>query len=149
MNRVLLVVTAVIFVLSACDAATGIELSNAWMRPAAKDGNGAVYFLLQNHSASADELTGVSSDIAAAVEMHESKMEGDVMQMQQVMSVPLGGKTSVEFAPGGYHVMLIGLKQDVKLGDPIQVTLHFADHASITVSVPVQENAGDNSTESH
>ena len=138
-----------IFLLSSCDAATGIEISNAWMRPAAKDGNGAVYFALQNHSASADELTGVSSDIATAVEMHESKMEGDVMQMNQLMSIPIKGKASVEFAPGGYHVMLIALKKDVKIGDQVQVTLHFKDHEDMALNVPVQENETDGSMQSH
>ena len=149
MKRVFVLLMVGTLLLNACDAATDIEVSNAWMRPAAKDGNGAIYFVLQNHSAGTDELTGVSSDIAQAVEMHESKMEGDVMQMRQVMSVPLGGKTSVEFVPGGYHVMLIGLKQDVKLGDQVQVTLHFTNQDDITISVPVQENEGDNSMQSH
>jgi periplasmic copper chaperone A len=149
MKRVFIFLLAEIFLLNACDAATGIEVSNAWMRPAMKDGNGAVYFVLQNHSAAADELTGVSSEIAQAVEMHQSTMEGDVMQMQQVMSVPIEGKEGIEFAPGGYHVMLIGLKQDVKLGDQIQVTLNFADHEDITISVPVQQNEGDSSMQSH
>ena len=149
MKRVIVFLMAGIFLLSACDAATGIEVSNPWMRPATKDGNGAVYFVLQNHSAASDELTGVSSEIAQAVEMHESTMEGDVMQMHQVMSVPLKDREGIEFSPGGYHVMLIGLKQDVKLGDQIQVTLHFADHEDITISVPVQENEGDSSMQSH
>lgn len=149
MKRVFILLMAVIFLLSSCNAATGIEISRAWMRPAAKDGNGAVYFSLQNHSASADELTGVSSDIATAVEMHESKMEGDVMQMNQLMSIPIKGKAGVEFAPGGYHVMLIDLKKDVNIGDHVQVTLHFKDHEDITLSVPVQENETDDSMQIH
>jgi periplasmic copper chaperone A len=136
------------FLLSACNAATGIQVSNAWARTASKDGNGAVYFLLQNHSAAADELTGASSDSAVSVEIHESRMEGDVMKMQQLMSVPLAGKASIEFAPGGYHVMLIGLKQDLEIGGQIELTLHFKEYQDITVSVPVQES-GSNSTQNH
>jgi copper(I)-binding protein len=143
----LLLATTLLF--SACSTATGIEVSNAWARPAVQGGNGAVYFLLENHSASVDELTGVSSDIADAVEMHESKMEGDVMQMQQVMSLPLEGKASVEFAPGGYHVMLIGLKQDLKVGDTFEITLQFNDYEDITLTVPVQENGDGSSMETH
>jgi periplasmic copper chaperone A len=136
------------FLLSACNAATGIQVSKAWARTASKDGNGAVYFLLQNHSAAADELTGASSDSAVSVEIHESRMEGDVMKMQQLMSVPLAGKASIEFAPGGYHVMLIGLKQDLEIGGQIELTLHFKEYQDITVSVPVQES-GSNSTQNH
>lgn len=149
MKRFFTIMLAGIFLLNACDTATGIEIRDAWARPAMKDGNGAVYFLLQNHSAGRDELMGVSSDIAKAVEMHETKMEGDVMQMQQVMSIPIGGKASLEFAPGGLHVMLIGLEQDLKVGDEFQIALQFANHEDITLTVPVQEMQGDASMSDH
>jgi copper(I)-binding protein len=135
--------------LNACRAATGIEISSAWTRPALQDGNGAVYFLLQNHSAFQDELTGVSSEASQAVEMHESQMEGDVMQMRQILSIPLRGKESIEFGPGGYHVMLVSLKQELKTGDEIQITLHFKNHGDLQVTVPVQEIAPDDSTSDH
>jgi len=143
MRRFLKVLLAGIILLSACSAATGITIKEPWARPAVQGDNGAAYFLLQNHSAWDDELTGVSSDIAAAVEIHESKMEGDVMQMQQLMSIPIQGKASIEFAPGGYHIMLIGLKQDLKVGDEFQVTLQFKEHEDITVAVSVQEHESD------
>jgi periplasmic copper chaperone A len=136
--------------LNACSSSTGITIKNAWARPAIQDGNAAVYFLLQNHSAVADELIGVSSDAARAVEIHESQMEGDVMQMRQIASVPIRGKESIEFGPGGYHVMLIGLKQELRTGDEIQVTLHFRNHEDLLVNVPVQEMApGDDSMSDH
>ena len=135
--------------LTACSTATGIEVSNAWARPALQDGNGAVYFLLENHAAAGEELTGVSSEAARAVEIHESKMEGDVMQMHQVLSVPLRGKESIEFGPGGYHVMLIGLIQELKAGDEIQITLHFKNHEDLLLTVPVQEIAPVGSMSDH
>lgn len=139
MRHFLTIIMGGIFLLSACEAATGIKVSKAWMRPAAKDSNGAAYFLIQNHSDAPDELTGASSDIARAVEVHESKMDGDVMQMQHVMTVPVNGNTSLEFTPGGLHVMFVGLKRDLTTGDQVQVTLHFRDHEDITINVPVQE----------
>lgn len=149
MKRFLLMVAAGMLLLSACDAATGIEVKDAWARPALQGGNGAVYFLLENQSTSPDELTGVASNIAEAVEIHESKMDGDIMQMQRVMSVSLDGKGSVEFAPGGYHVMLIGLKQDLNLGDEFEVTLQFANAEDVTLTVPVQETQDNNSMSDH
>jgi copper(I)-binding protein len=149
MKRLSTILLAGILMLSACGTAAGVEASHAWARPAAQGGNGAVYFLLQNHSASEDELTGVTSDVAAAVEMHESKMQGDVMQMQQVMALPIAGKASIEFAPGGYHVMLIGLKQDLKVGDEFQVILQFRDHDDISLSVTVQESGDNDSMSDH
>ena len=134
-----IIMLAGLFLLSACSASTGIEVSKAWMRPAAQGGNGAAYFLIQNRSDSADELTGATSDVARAVELHESKMEGDVMQMRHAMSVAIDGNTSLEFAPGGWHVMFIGLNRDLNVGDQVQLTLHFRDYEDITLTVPVQE----------
>lgn len=149
MKKSIIIVLLGIFLLSACDAATGIEVSNAWARPALKDGNGAVYFLLQNHSSGSEELTGASSDAALAVEMHETSRQGDVMQMQQVTSIPIPGKASIEFAPGGLHIMLIGLNEDLQAGDEIQVTLHFSEHEDILLTIPVQEMEGDASMNEH
>lgn len=148
-ERLLAVPLTGILLLYACSSASGIQISQAWTRPALKDGNGAVYFLLQNHSAFGDELTGASSTAAGVVEMHESRLEGDVMKMQQLASIPIPGKVSLEFAPGGLHLMLIGLKEDLKVGDEIQVTLHFAEHEDITLDVPVLERQGENPTNDH
>jgi hypothetical protein len=145
MRRFLAAIFLAGILLNACRAATGIEISNAWVRPVLQDGNGAVYFLLENHSALGDELTGVSSDASQAVEMHESKMEGDVMQMRQISSLSIRGKESIDFGPGGYHVMLVGLNQDLKAGDELQITLHFKNHEDIQVTIPVQEQAPDGS----
>lgn len=149
MKRIFVTLIAGMLLLNACSAATGIEVTHAWARPAVKDSNGAIYFLLQNHSASADKLLRISSDVADVVEMHESRMEGDVMQMRQVTSLPIRGKASIEFAPGGYHAMLVTLKEDVKIGDEIEITLHFKKHDDITISVPVQEGADTNSMPEH
>jgi copper(I)-binding protein len=76
-------------------------------------------------------------------------MQGDVMQMKQVLSMPVKGKESIEFAPGGLHVMLIGLKQDLKTGDQFQITLQFKDHEEITLTVPVQEMGNGDSISDH
>lgn len=141
MKKYFMAILAGVFLLGACSAAYGIEISSPWIRPTLQGDNGAVYFLLQNHSVGRDELTGISSDIAEAVEIHESRMEGDVMQMRSVTSLPVAGKQSIEFGPGGYHAMLVGLKKELKPGDEIEVTLHFKEHEDIRVTVPVQEMA--------
>jgi periplasmic copper chaperone A len=140
MKRLFIFLLVASLILNACTMATGITISKAWARPAANGDNGAVYFLLQNHSAGKDELVSVSSDVAEAAEMHLSSMEGDVMQMAQVDSLPIKGKASIQFEPGGLHVMLVGLKQELKVGDEIQITLHFKEHEDITVKVSIQEN---------
>ncbi|HSK87445.1 MAG TPA: copper chaperone PCu(A)C, partial [Anaerolineales bacterium] len=139
MKRILVVFLAILFLLGACAPAGGIEVREAWARPAAQGENGAIYFVIRNQAREADELTGVSSGIAEAVEMHESRMDGDVMQMHQLASVSLQGDEEVTFEPGGLHIMLIGLKKDLKIGDEIEVTLHFKNFEETNLLVPVRE----------
>jgi copper(I)-binding protein len=139
MKRVLVFALAIPLLLSACGAGQGIEIQEAWARPAAQRENGAIYFVIHNYGREADELIGVSSDIAEAVEMHESMQNGDVMQMHQLDSVPLQAGAETTFEPGGLHVMLIGVKKDLKVGDEIEITLHFKNFEDIKLRVPVKE----------
>ena len=130
--------------LSGCasPASEGVEVHEAWARPAAQGGNGAAYFVIR--SSAADEIVGVSSEVADAVEMHESIMSGDVMEMHHLESIPLEAGGEVRFAPGGLHIMLISLKQDLKSGDEIEITLHFMNHEDLTVQVTVRDTPADN-----
>ena len=86
-----------------------------------------------------DEIVGVTSDVAESVEMHESRMTGDVMEMRQVQSVPLGAGEQVTFEPGGLHIMLVGLKQDLKTGDEFEINLLFKNHNDLRVNVDVTD----------
>jgi hypothetical protein len=124
--------------LTACGAEKGIEVHKVWMRPAAQGENDAVYFVMHNHAAETDELTSVTSDAAEAVELDETTVIDNVAEMKKVDSVPVEAFAEIEFAPRGYHVMLIGLKQDLNLGDEIEITLHFKNHEDLTIKVPVQ-----------
>jgi copper(I)-binding protein len=109
------------------------------MRPAAQGENGAIYLVIHNLGSSADTLTGVSSNVAEAIEIHESKMSGDVMQMQQLESVPVERSAEIRFEPGGLHIMLIDLKKDLKVGDEVEITLHFTSFEDINITVPVSD----------
>ncbi len=141
MRRKLAITFAVACLLSACTQEDGIVVYNAWIRPTVQGQNGAVYFLLNNYSAKADELVAASSNITDSVEIHESSMvEGtDVMQMNQVFSVPLNGGSEVTFKPGGLHIMLVDVKREIKNGETVEITLHFKKHADIPVNVSVSE----------
>jgi copper(I)-binding protein len=143
-KNLVLFLTAMLLV-SACAAAntggTDLEVSNAWARIAIQGGNSAAYLLLQNHTQTDDELSGASSDIAAAVEIHLSQMKTDgTMEMIKQESIPLPAGSELELKPGSYHIMLFGLKQELKVGDQIALTLHFKHHEDITLTVPVLEN---------
>jgi hypothetical protein len=108
------------------------------MRPAEQGENEAVYFVMHNHASETDELIGISSDAAEAVELDESTIVGGVTQMKKMDSVPVEAFAEVEFAPGNYHVMLIGLKQDLNMGDGIEITRHFKNQGDLSIKVPVQ-----------
>ena len=130
MKNIFILVLVGVLLLSACTASKGT--------------NSAVYFVIQNHNAEADNVIGASTDIANAAEIHESKMDGDVMMMQQRESVALDSSAKVEFMPGGLHIMLIGLKQDINAGDEIEVTLQFMNSPDLTVKAMVKDADGTN-----
>ena len=153
MKRILMLVLAGMLFLSACGPkGTGVEVQHYWARAALKDGNGAAYMLLHNYTETDDELVGVSSDVATAAEMHLSQMSADgVMQMIPQESVALPMNVDVELKPGSYHIMLIGLKRDLKVGDEITLILHFKNHEDIMLTVPVKEaeNMGGSGMDGH
>ena len=141
MKRILIFVLLSVMLLSACaPAAKDVEASDVWARTGMAGGNSAVYMMLVNGTSADDELLSASSDVAEAVELHESKMGANgEMQMIPQASILLAAGAKVEFKPGGLHVMLIGLKQELKIGDEFELTLHFKNHADITLKVIVKE----------
>lgn len=127
-----------------------VALKDVWARPAkawnpSEDqeegiGNGAVFLRIVNGKEQVDRLVGAQASVAAAVEIHETLLREDMMSMQQVeegIIIPAGGE--VELKPGGYHIMLIGLKRDLEVGDQFPVTLQFKDSGSITAQAIVRE----------
>lgn len=139
MKRILACALILVSLLSGCraPAAEGVEVRDAWARPAAQGDNGAVYFVIR--SSEADELVGASSDVAEAVEIHESTMSGDVMEMHHSPSIPLAAGEDVTFEPGGLHIMLVRLKQELKTGDEFEITLHFKNHEDLKATVAVSD----------
>ena len=87
------------------------------------------------------KLVSASSPIAASVEVHEMKMEGDVMKMRPVDALPLPAGKPVELKAGAYHMMLIGLKAPVKFGDVVPITLVVEDAKGKRQSVDVKATA--------
>lgn len=105
--------------------------------------SGAFLTLTANHDA---KLVSASAPIADHVEIHEMKMEGDVMKMRQIPAIDLPADKAVQLAPGGYHLMLMGLKQQLKAGDtiPLTLTVDFGDGTpkEIKTDAPVQPLGG-------
>lgn len=123
--------------------APSVVIEHPWARPTApRQSVGAAYMLLR--SPGGDRLLGGSSPVAARVELHETRMEGDVMRMRarEVLDLPPG--QAVTLAPGGLHVMLIGLAEPLAAGQRVPLTLRFERGGEQQVEVVVggAEGAG-------
>ena len=125
--------------LVACGSAGdgSLQVKDVWARPALADGNSAAFFVIENPGAD-DTLLSASSDVANAVELHKTTMQDGVMQMRQQENVPTP-KGETTFAPGGLHVMFIGLHNDLKPGDTFTLTLNFEKAGERTLNVEVKE----------
>ena len=103
-----------------------IEVKNAWARATVQGqkASGAFMTLLAKDGAT---LVSVSSPVAGLAEVHEMKMDGDVMTMRAMPSLQLPAGKAVELKPGGYHVMLLDLKLPLQKDTTIPLTLVFKD----------------------
>lgn len=117
-----------------------ITVQQPWSRATPNGAKtGAVYMTIDNKSDTADKLTGVSSDVADKVQVHEMKVENGIMQMREITGgLPVPANGSVVLKPGSYHVMLIGLKKPLTAGETFPLKLTFAKAGTISVTVPVQ-----------
>jgi copper(I)-binding protein len=117
-----------------------LSVENVWSRPANQGGSGAVYFVIDNPTSQPDLLLSASSDIAENVELHMSMMQEDsTMTMVHQDSVPIPANGTVEFKPGGLHVMLLNLSRDLTRGDQFQITLNFQNAGDIVLDAEVRE----------
>ncbi|MEK9969702.1 MAG: DUF1775 domain-containing protein [Ferrovibrio sp.] len=100
---------------------------------------GGVFLTLKNSGTTADKLLKAASPVAEAVELHTHVKDGDAMRMRPVENIPVPAKGETALQPGGYHIMMIGLKQALKEGESFPLTLTFEKAGSVTVTVPVQK----------
>lgn len=114
-----------------------VHIEGAWSRATSPQQKvGAAYLTLT--SPVADQLTGASSPVAGAVQVHEMQMDGAVMRMREVSSVDLPPAKAVALAPGGYHIMLMDLHGPLTIGQTFPLHLTFAHGAPADVQVVVQ-----------
>ena len=115
-----------------------IRIIQPWARATAGTATvGAAYMTLDNTGPKADRLIEASSAVAAKTEVHTHIIEGDIMRMRAIDGVDLPPGETVEFQPGGLHVMLIGLTAALETGKNFPLTLTFARAGATTVEVEV------------
>ena len=120
-------ITAILVCASGPLFAQNVEVSNAWARTTVpgQKGSGAFMTLTAKEAA---RLVSVSTPVAGVAEVHEMKMEGDVMKMRALpggLDLPAG--KPVALTPGGYHIMLMDLKAALPKDSTIPLTLVFQD----------------------
>jgi periplasmic copper chaperone A len=121
--------------------AKAITITAPWSRatPGASK-NGAVYLEIKSASDEADKLLSASSAVAENIEIHNHINDNGIMQMRRVdfINVTEGGSTKL--VPGGYHIMLLGLKQPLKAGETFKLKLTFEKAGAMEVDVAVRAN---------
>jgi periplasmic copper chaperone A len=116
-----------------------VTIKEPWVRgtvPGQK-ATGAFMQLTATESAS---LVAVESPVAGSVQIHEMKMENDVMKMRAIPKLDLPAGKAVELKPGGYHMMLMDLKQPLKKGEAVPIRLRFEgkDKTFKTIEIKAQ-----------
>jgi copper(I)-binding protein len=105
-------------------------------------GTAAAFMLVQNSGADDDVLLGGETGVAAVVEVHEMADVDGIMEMRPLadgLIIPAGGEEILE--PAGYHIMLIGLREDLTNGRTYDLTLRFEKAGEVTVPVTIRPRA--------
>lgn len=120
--------------------APAVKVEGAWVRATVpgQQGSGAFMSLTAPQSL---KLVGVSSPVAGVAELHEMKMDGDIMLMRPVQALDLPAGRAVQLKPGGHHLMLMDLKQVLRKDTHIPITLSLQNAqgqtSQLQISVPV------------
>lgn len=141
MKRVVMSIAAVML---AGFAQAQVTVKDAWVRATVPQQKATGAFM-QLQSAQEAKLVSVQSSVAGVAQVHEMAMDGGVMKMRAVPSLALPAGKAVDLQPGGYHVMLMDLKNPIKDGDTVPVTLVFegkdGKRQSVELKVPAHKTA--------
>jgi copper(I)-binding protein len=135
---------------TAAEPAPSLVLSDAWVRalPPGQP-NTAAYLTATNSGASAVIIVAASADIADAVEMHTTREVDGYQRMERLQEVPVAPGQSVIFAPGGKHLMLLGLERMPAPGEQVRLCLALAGGGEACTTATVRKSPGADTHEHH
>ena len=136
-----LLMSAPVCAAQAADAAD-LVVKDGWFRTLPGNLPAGGYFTLHNGSTAVATLTGAESPACGMLMLHKSESEGGAMKMLDVASVPVPVGGDITFAPGGYHLMCMDAKPEMKPGATVPVTLDFADGSKVTSNFAVKNAKG-------
>jgi|APCry1669193181_1035450.scaffolds.fasta_scaffold08772_4 hypothetical protein len=128
---------------------SNIAVSGAYSKATVAGQMASSGFMKITSTGISDQLVGVSSQVAGEVQLHSMSMEGNTMKMRQINSIDIPANSTVELTPGGLHLMFMGLKTQLKVGDTVKIKLKFASSGEIEVNLPVQAVSPDQSMHNH
>lgn len=139
-----------LLLVSSAAAAAEVKVENAWARPPAP-GQKTASAYVDLTSAADGVLVSVSSPAAERVELHSMTLDGGVMRMRPLPRIDLPAGKTVKLAPGGMHLMVLGLKQPLKAGDKLPLVLRIqpAAGSETTLKVEAEVRAGASSGHAH
>ncbi len=118
--------------------ATAPVVADAWISEAPPVARNNAAFVTLTNGNGKDVLLAVESSVSAAVELHTMSMAGGIMRMQRLPLINLAPGETLRMAPGGRHIMLINMKQALKAGDRVPLTLVFRKAGRVTVEAEVR-----------
>ena len=118
-------------------AESDLEISSVYITEPVMGERTAMYFNVVNHGSVADHLLAVSTPIAGLTEIHRTVADGGMMRMEPVESLRVSPGQELHLAPGGYHVMLLELKEHIGAGDAVEATLGFRRAGEVPVQARV------------
>ncbi len=118
--------------------ADGITVSEVWAR-ASKVRNSVAYMTITNEGAKPVRLVAVSTPVAKRAALHTTRIEDGVMKMRPVKAIEIGPGQTVKLEPSGYHVMLLGLEEPLRVDDHIDLTLTFDNGTTVDAVAHVRK----------
>lgn len=115
----------------------GLVIEDIWARPGEPGDHSAVYMTITNEGDADDTLVAASAPMAVT-ELHESMEHDHVISMEHVHEIPIPAGETVTLEPGGLHIMLMDLTEELAPGDTFDLTLTFAEAGEVTVEVTVR-----------
>jgi copper(I)-binding protein len=131
-------------------SAPSVTVGDAWVRampPTQK--NTAAYFVVKNTGDAEIVVIGAASDSAQDAQIHHSRQVDGYMRMERLERIMLAPGETVEFTPGGIHLMLLGLERMPAVGSTVNLCLLLASGPAACVDAPVRKSAGDSSHAHH
>ena len=122
------------------DANVGsISIVHPWARATPGAVKNSAAFMMFDNKGAADKLIGVSGDVAREIQIHSMITEAGVMKMREIKSLDIPANGKAELKPGGFHVMLIGLKDGLKEGEKFPLKLKIEKAGEVTVQVTAEK----------